>query len=113
MKINWTKFQKNIRSKIHYLDKQFTIVEWLTVLILAILISIGFFIYVSFKAKEQPESPQKDYVSDKLANDFVLSILNVNVAQCGDYSVETLIKDCARMRSIRCDGGVEIGRAHV
>ena len=43
MKINWTKFQKNIRSKIHYLDKQFTIVEWLTILILAILISIGIY----------------------------------------------------------------------
>ena len=43
MKIEWQKLQKNIRSKIHYLDKQFTIVEWLTILILAILISIGFY----------------------------------------------------------------------
>ena len=43
MKIEWQKLQKNIRSKIHYLDKQFTIVEWLTILILAILISIGIY----------------------------------------------------------------------
>ena len=43
MKINWTKFQKNIQSKIHYLDKQFTLVEWLVILILAIFISIGLY----------------------------------------------------------------------
>ena len=43
MKINWKKFQKNLKSKIHYLNCQFTIVEWLVIFILAILLSIGLY----------------------------------------------------------------------
>jgi hypothetical protein len=34
---------KDIKKLWHYLDKQFTLVEWLVILILAVLLSIGFY----------------------------------------------------------------------
>jgi len=39
-----------------------------------------------------------------MPNDFVLAILDVNVAECDDYDVEELIVDCARDRRINCGG---------
>ncbi len=70
--------------------------------VIVILISIGFFLYVSFKVKETPQTPQKDYTNDRMANDFVLAILNVNIDSCAPYTVEDLIIDCAKQRNIQC-----------
>jgi hypothetical protein len=72
--------------------------------IIVILISIGFFIFVSYKARETVENPQKEFTNDKLANDFVLSIKYVSVEGCEEYSVEELIVDCARDHRMRCAG---------
>jgi hypothetical protein len=69
---------------------------------IVILISIGFFIFVSFKAQQKVENPQKEFTNDKLANDFVLSMKYVSVQGCTEYSVEELIIDCARDNRIKC-----------
>ena len=71
---------------------------------IVILISIGFFIYVSMKSQQKQDNPQKEYTNDKLANDFVLSILDVNIANCKEFTVKDLIVDCARDRRIKCNG---------
>jgi len=69
---------------------------------IVILISIGFFIFISFKAGQPKENPQKEFTNDKLANDFVLSILDVSVQDCEQYTVKDLIIDCARDHRIYC-----------
>jgi len=71
---------------------------------IVILISIGFFIFVSFKSGQQKDNPQKEFTNDKLANDFVLSILDVSVQDCNAYTVKDLIIDCARDHRICCGG---------
>lgn len=43
MRTNWKKWSEKIKNKIHYLDRQFTLVEWLVVILLAGLISIGIY----------------------------------------------------------------------
>jgi hypothetical protein len=72
--------------------------------VIVILISIGFFIFVSLKAQHPTENPQKEYTNDKLANDFVLSILDVNVKDCDTFTLKDLIVDCGRDRKIDCGG---------
>jgi hypothetical protein len=69
---------------------------------IVILISIGFFIFVSFKSGQPKENPQKEFTNDKVANDFVLAILDVSVQECPKYTVDDLIKDCARDHRICC-----------
>jgi hypothetical protein len=69
---------------------------------IVVLIVIGFFLYVSFKSHQTPENPQKDFTNNKLASDFVLSIINVNVQDCAGFTVENLIIDCARDHRIKC-----------
>lgn len=71
---------------------------------IVVLISIGFFIFVSFKSQQEPVSPQKEFTNDKLANDFVLSLLDVSIAECRQFSVKDLIVDCARDKRILCNG---------
>jgi len=71
---------------------------------IVILISIGFFIFVSFKSGQPKDNPQKEFTNDKLANDFVLSILDVSVQDCDRYTVKDLIIDCARDHRINCQG---------
>ncbi len=70
--------------------------------VIVILISIGFFIYVSYKVQQKPPNVQKEYTNDKLANDFVLSILDVNVRECNSFTIKDLAIDCARDHRIQC-----------
>ena len=71
---------------------------------IVILISIGFFIFVSYKSQQKADNPQKEFTNDKVANDFVLSILYVSVEGCEQYSIQDLIIDCARDHRIECAG---------
>jgi hypothetical protein len=74
---------------------------------IVILIVVGFFIYVSFKSHETQENPQKEFTNNKLASDFVLSVIHVNVEDCDEFSVEDLLVDCARDHRITCSNGLD------
>lgn len=93
--MNKTNYKNTHRSRLGQ-------IETFGLAFIVILISIGFFIFVSFKSGQPKENPQKEFTNDKLANDFVLSILDVSVQGCEQYSVEDLIKDCARDHRICC-----------
>lgn len=71
---------------------------------IVILISIGFFIFISFKSQQEEKIPQIDFTVDKLASDFILAISDVNVENCEEYTIEDLIVDCARDKRIMCNG---------
>jgi len=71
--------------------------------VIVILISIGFFIFVSVRLQQKQESPQKEYTNDKLASDFVLSINDVNIRGCSSFTLKDLIIDCARDHRITCN----------
>ncbi len=71
---------------------------------IVILIVIGFFIYTGIKSQKQTPTPQKDYTKDKLASDFIMTIGNVNVENCEEYTVEELLTDCAKDKRILCGG---------
>jgi hypothetical protein len=79
-------------------------IEMFGLAVIVILISLGFFIFVSFKSQQKPDNPQKEFTNDKMANDFVLSILDVSVKDCEEYSVKDLIIDCSRDHRLRCNG---------
>lgn len=70
--------------------------------VIVILISIGFLIFVSFRSSQQPDNPQKEFTNDKLASDFVLSIVDVNIKECPTYNVRDMIIDCARDHRLTC-----------
>jgi len=72
---------------------------------IVILISVGFFIFVSFKSRQTVDNPQSDYTNEKLAEDFVLSVLDVTVKDCNGFSVNDLVVDCARDNRIICVNG--------
>jgi len=72
---------------------------------IVILISVGFFMFVSYKSRQTPSNPQQEFTNDKLAGDFVLSILDVSVEDCGGFSVRNLLVDCARDKRIKCGIG--------
>jgi hypothetical protein len=67
-----------------------------------VLISIGFFIFVSFKSQQKQDNPQKEFTNDKLASDFALAILDVSVDDCREFTVQDLIIDCGRDHRINC-----------
>lgn len=69
---------------------------------IVILVSIGFFIFLSFKSQEIPPTPRIDYTTDKIASDFILAIPEVNIEGCEEYTLEDLIVDCARDGRITC-----------
>jgi|GEM_PF-2176568 len=71
---------------------------------IVILISIGFFIFVSYKSQQKTDNPQKEFTNDKLANDFVLSVIETSVEDCKEFSVKDLVIDCARDHRLTCGG---------
>ncbi|MGV8172327.1 MAG: hypothetical protein ACP5OA_06570 [Candidatus Woesearchaeota archaeon] len=77
-------------------------IEMFGLAFIIVLISVGFFIFVSIKSQQKIPSPQKEFTNNKLANDFVLSILDVNVDGCTGFSVKDLIVDCARDHRLTC-----------
>jgi len=90
----------------HPKDKRRGQIEMFGLAFIIVLISIGFFIFVSFKSQQKPVSPQKEFTNNKLANDFVLSMLDVNIAECPEFSVKDLIIDCARDSRLNCGGSI-------
>jgi len=72
---------------------------------IVILITIGFFIYVSYKAQHKPENVQKEFTNDKVPSDFILAILDVSIEDCQEFTFKDLIIDCARDRKIIDCGG--------
>ena len=94
---------RKIERKINNISKGGQI-EMFGLAVIVILIFIGLFIFVSFRSQQKPDTAQKDYTNDKLANDFVLSILNVNIRECYTYTVKDLIIDCSRDHRVDCNG---------
>jgi len=78
--------------------------------VIVILIIIGFFIFVSFKAKEKANVPtyQKDYITDQTPVKFVLAFTALDVEECSSYrnkqNIRNLIYDCATTNKITCSG---------
>lgn len=76
--------------------------EMFGLIIIVIMISIGFFMYIAFKGKEKPNNFQQDFINEELPKNYVNSIVNVNIAECPSYTINDLIKDCATGRTINC-----------
>jgi len=79
-------------------------IETFGLVFIVILISIGFFIYVSYKSSGTTDNPQKEFTNDKMANDFVLSAIETSIQECREFTVKDLIIDCARDKRISCNG---------
>jgi hypothetical protein len=82
-------------------------VEMFGLAFIVVLISIGFFLFVSLKSQQTEDNPQKEYTNDKLVNDFVLAILdvNANASNCMNFTIKDLIVDCARDHRLKCGTG--------
>jgi hypothetical protein len=98
--------EKNIKERIYKNhirhDNKRGQIETFGLAFIVILISLGFFMFVSFQSKQKPDNRQIEYSDDKLPEDFVLSVLKVTVDNCEDFSVKDLIVDCARDKKITC-----------
>ena len=94
----------NVIERKHH---KFGQIETFGLIFIVILISLGFFIFVSFKSRQTVDNPQTDYTNEKLSEDFVLSILDVTVKDCDGFTVNDLIVDCARDQRISCKNGAQ------
>ena len=73
--------------------------------VIVVLISLSIFFVVKFKAAQKPQMYQKEYIVDQGASNFMISVMNVGVQECGGiYDVQALAKDCASQKKIRCSG---------
>ena len=79
-------------------------IEMFGLAVIVVMLILGLFIYVSFKANKVPETPRKEFANDKMPSDFVLAILHVTVDGCEQFTVNDLIIDCARDHRLRCAG---------
>jgi hypothetical protein len=73
--------------------------------VIVIILTIGFFIMVSFKIREKPSEYQKKYIYEQMPSNFVNSIISVSVDNCNGQSVKQLFIDCASTHSIYCSNG--------
>ena len=62
--------------------------------IIVVLFIMGLFIIVSLRNKNTPTDPIKDYIYDEMANNYVLSIVDVHVKEC--YPLKTTLSDLLR-----------------
>ncbi|MFA5797759.1 MAG: hypothetical protein WC916_07055 [Candidatus Woesearchaeota archaeon] len=76
--------------------------------IIVILIIIGFFFFVSFKAQSIKDAPQyqKEYVDEQAPQKFVIAFTKLTVKECDTYrnkqDIEYLIHDCATVQQVKC-----------
>jgi hypothetical protein len=75
---------------------------------IVILLMLGLFIVLVFRIANPnlEESPNKEYIYNELAVNFVNSAINVNVKECYDTkrTVAELIRDCAKRTNTVCSG---------
>jgi hypothetical protein len=73
---------------------------------IVVLITIGFFIFVSLRNQNPPQDIKKDYITDETATNFINSIINVDVKECYEngYTIARLIKFCRTNEAVSCDG---------
>ena len=73
--------------------------------VIVIMLSIGLYLVVVLKSKNKPPTFQKDYVTDKLPSDFVISMTQVTIDACDqNYNLGNMLKDCATVHRIQCSG---------
>jgi len=78
--------------------------EIMGLVVIVVLVTLGFFFYIIFTAGKNNSSIKKDFEDDQLASNFVISFLKTDVG-CKDYTIETLIQDCAGpSQNIECGG---------
>ncbi len=76
--------------------------------VIVVLIIIGFFIFVLFRAHERANTPvyHNEYITDQTPVKFVTAFVNLDVDECANYqnkqNIEKLIYDCATTQTIRC-----------
>jgi hypothetical protein len=72
--------------------------------VIVVLITIGFFIFLSLRNQNPSPDIKKDYIVDQTATNFINSIVNVDVKECYDsgYTVSKLLKACATNEKINC-----------
>ena len=97
-----------MNKKNHMNDYRRAQIEAFGLAMIVILIIIGFFLVVTLRNKTPPPDFKKDYIADELAQNFVNTIINVNVVECSTngFTVSDLMKYCAKRENItkRCSG---------
>ena len=76
--------------------------------VIVVMITLGFLFVITFRAAAPKAEFQKDYTYDELAQNFVNSVISVNVRECGTtrITVSDLIKYCNKGEDVtyRCGG---------
>ncbi len=79
--------------------------EIMGLIVIVILLTLGMFFVVAFKASQPKKEVQRTYEDDQLSSNFIISFLKMNGgSNCNKYTMEDLIQDCAVDRRLGCGG---------
>ncbi len=98
---------KKTKRSIHHSSGQRNVkgqMEVFGLIVIVVIIALGFFFYTAFKLREKPISAQRAFIYKELPNNLVVSMMDIEVAQCPAFSVKDLLKDCATSKTINCAG---------
>lgn len=77
--------------------------EIMGLIVIVVLLALSMFFVVIFKTTQPKKEIQKSFSDDQLASKFLITTLKTS-AGCRDYTIESLIQDCATDRRISCNG---------
>ncbi len=73
--------------------------------LIVLIITVVFLFAITLRVKNKLNPTQNTFSNDQLATGFLLALLKTDHVEC-ETQIETLIRDCAGEKKIRCsDGG--------
>jgi len=80
--------------------------EIIGVVIIVLLLSLGIVFVLKFVYKGNEVDIRQEYLESQMAANMLNAIIQINLPNCSNQQVKTLIRDCALNNEIKCDGDV-------
>ncbi len=79
-------------------------IEIMGLVMIVLIVTVVFLFAITLRVKNKLHPPQAAFSNDQLATNFLLALLKTSQIEC-KTPIETLVRDCAGEKKIRCDDG--------
>ncbi len=78
--------------------------EMIGLIVIVVIVLMAVMIYLVIKMNSSPQNIKRMYMNQASANNFLIAMSKISVAECPSHTLGGLVIDCAGMREVVCGG---------
>ena len=76
--------------------------EMIGLIVIVVIVLIAIMVYMVYKMNSTPQNVKRMYMNQASANNFLITMSKISVAECPAHTLGGLIIDCAGMKEVIC-----------